>query len=37
MMKNGKAFRQSHIVPEIVKAAGEATVDMITDLVNQIL
>ena len=36
-MKNGKAAGPSGAVSEIVKAGGEAEVDMITDLVNQII
>ena len=37
-MKNGKAAGPSGVMPEMmVKAAGEAGVDMITDLVNQII
>ena len=35
-MKNGKAAGPSEVVSEMVKAAGEVKVDMITDLVNQI-
>ena len=35
-MKNGKDVGQSGVVSEMVKAAGEAGVDMIRDLVNQI-
>ena len=35
--KNGKAAGQSRVVSEMVRAAGEAGVDMITDLVNQIV
>ena len=34
-MKNGKAAEPPNVVPEMVKAAGEA-VDMITELVNEI-
>ena len=34
-MKNGKAAEPPGVVPEMVKAAGEA-VDMITELVNEI-
>ena len=36
-MKNGKAAGLSGVVSEMVKAAGEAGVDMITDVVNQII
>ena len=36
-MKNGKAAGPSDVVSEIVKTAGEAGVDMIKDLVNQII
>ena len=36
-MKNGKAAGPSGVVSEMVKAAGKAGVDMITDLVNQII
>ena len=35
--KNGKAAARSGLVSEMVKAAGEAEVHMITDLVNQIV
>ena len=34
-IKNGNTAVLSGIVPEMVKAAGEAEVDIITDLVNQ--
>ena len=34
MMRNGKAAGPSSLVSEIVKAVGEAAVDMIKDLVN---
>ena len=37
MMKNGKAFRPSSVMPEILKEAGKTGVDIITGLVNQIL
>ena len=36
-MKNGKAAGPSGIVSEMVKAAEEDSVDMITDLINQII
>ena len=36
-MKNGKAAGPSGIVSEMVKAAGEVGIDMITNLVNQII
>ena len=36
-MENGKAAGSSGVVSEMVNAAGEAGVDMITTLVNQIL
>ena len=36
-MKNGTAAEPPCVVPEIVKATGEARVDMIPDLVNQIM
>ena len=36
-MKNGKAVGLSGVVSEMVKAAGEVEVNMITDLVNQII
>ena len=36
-MKNGKAAGLLGVVPEMVKAAREAGVDMITDLVNQVI
>ena len=36
-MKNGKAVGLSVVVSEMVKAAGEVEVNMITDLVNQII
>ena len=36
-IKNGKASGLSGVVSEMIKAAGEAGVDMITDLVNQIV
>ena len=36
-MENGKAARSSGVVSEMVNAAGEAGVDMITTLVNQII
>ena len=35
--KNGKAAARSGLVSEMVKAAGEAEVHIITDLVNQIV
>ena len=35
-MKNGKAARPSGVVSEMVKASGEAGVDIIKDLGNQI-
>ena len=34
-MKNGKAAGRSGVVSEMVKSAGEADVDIITDIVNQ--
>ena len=36
-MKNGNAAGLSRVVSEMVKVAGEAGVDMIADLVNQII
>ena len=36
-MKNGKAAGQSAVLSEMVKAAEEAEVDMISDLENQII
>ena len=36
-MKNGPAAEPPCVVPEIVKAIGEAGVDMIPDLLNQIM
>ena len=36
-MKDGNASGLSGLAPEMVKAAGEAGVDMITDIVNQII
>ena len=36
-IKNGEAAETSGLVSEMVKKAGEAGVDMITDLVNQII
>ena len=36
-MKNGKAAGPPGLVSEIVKSAGEAGVDMITKLLNQII
>ena len=36
-MKNGKIVRPSGVVSEMVKAAGETGVGMITDLVNLII
>ena len=36
-MKNGKAAGPSRVVSYMLKAAGEAGVHMITDLVNQII
>lgn len=36
-MKNGKVAGPSDVVPDMVKAAGEAKVDMIIELVNQII
>ena len=36
-IKKEKAARPSGVVSEIVKAAGETEVDMITDLINQII
>ena len=36
-MKNEKAAGSSGVVSEMLKAAGEAGVDMIPDLVNQII
>ena len=36
-MKNRKAAGPSGVLPEMVKAAGEAEVDMITDLINRII
>ena len=36
-MKNGKAAGPSGVVSYMLKAAGEAGVHMITDLVNQII
>ena len=36
-MKNGKAGGQSAVLSEMVKAAEEAEVDMISDLENQII
>lgn len=36
-VKNGKATGPPSVVSEIVKAAGGAGVDMITDLPNQII
>ena len=36
-MKNGKVTGSLGLVSEMVKAAGEAGNDMITDLVNQII
>ena len=36
-MKNGKAAGPSCGVSEMVKAAGETRVDMITELVNEII
>ena len=35
-MKNGEAARLSGVVLEMVKAAGEAQVDIINHLVNQV-
>ena len=37
LIKNEKDAGSSGVVSEMVKAAGKARVDMITDLVNQIL
>ena len=34
MMRNGEAAGWSSLVSEIVKAVGEAAVDMINDLIN---
>ena len=36
-MKNGKTAEPSSVVSEMVKAAGEAGFDMITNLKNQII
>lgn len=36
-MENKKARRPSDVVSEMIKAAGEVGVDMITDLVNLII
>ena len=36
-MKNGKTAGPSSSVSEMVKAAGEARADMITELVNEII
>ena len=36
-MKNGKAAKPPDVVPEMVKAAGRARVDILTDLVNHII
>ena len=36
-MENGKGAGRSGVVPEIVKVAGEAGVDIIIGLVNQII
>lgn len=35
-MKNGKDVRKSGVLPEMIKAVGEAGDDMITDAVYQI-
>ena len=35
-MKNGKAAKQSGMVSEMVKLAGEAKVDVVTNQINQI-
>ena len=35
--KNGKAAKPKCVVSEMVRAAGEASADMTTDLVNQII
>ena len=36
-IKNGKAAGLLSVVQEMVKTAGEAGVEMITDIVNQII
>ena len=36
-MKNGKAIELSCVVSEMVKASGEAGIDLISDLVHQII
>ena len=36
-IKNGKAIELSCVVSEMVKAAGEAGIDLISDLVHQII
>ena len=36
-MKNGKVAGSTDVVPDMVKGAGEAKVDMIIEIVNQII